>query len=102
MRLLRFDITSICFEGECTEREKIDCGYSHDHRPDAEQVNPDVNVTSETGIPLSYRVLASRTADRPTPMENMKGFRSLFDLLEFVECERGFLLVSDRARLDRR
>jgi transposase len=101
LRYLHYDITSIYFEGEYTESEKIDYGYSRDHRPDAKQVNLGVNVTSETGIPLGYRVLAGRTADRTTPLENMKALRSLLDRPELAERERDFLLVSDRAMLDR-
>lgn len=101
LRFLHYDITSVYFEGEYPESEKIDYGYSRDHRPDAKQVNLGVNVTSETGIPLGYRVLAGRTADRTTPLENMKALRSLLDRPELAECERDFLLVSDRAMLDR-
>jgi transposase len=101
LRFIHYDITSIYFEGEYTESEKIDYGYSRDHRPDAKQVNLGVNVTSETGIPLGYRVLAGRTADRTTPLENLKALRSLLDRPELVERERDFLLVSDRAMLDR-
>jgi transposase len=101
LRFLHYDITSIYFEGEYTESEKISYGYSRDHRPDAKQVNLGVNVTSETGIPLGYRVLAGRTADRTTPLENMKALRSLLDRPELAERERDFLLVSDRAMLDR-
>jgi hypothetical protein len=48
LRSLHYDITSIYFEGEYTESKKISYGYSRDHRPDAKQVNPGVNVTSET------------------------------------------------------
>jgi transposase len=101
LRCIHYDITSIYFEGEYTASEKIDYGYSRDHRPDAKQVNLGVNVTSETGIPLGYRVLAGRTADRTTPLENLKALRSLLDRPELTERPRDFLLVSDRAMLDR-
>jgi transposase len=101
LRFIHYDITSVYFEGEYTESEKIDYGYSRDHRPDAKQVNLGVNVTSETGIPLGYRVLTGRTADRTTPLENLKALRSLLDRPELVERERDFLLISDRAMLDR-
>ena len=101
LRFIHYDITSIYFEGEYTESEKIDYGYSRDHRPDAKQVRLGVNVTSETGIPLGYRVLAGRTADQTTPLENMKALRALLDRPELAECQRDFLLVSDRAMLGR-
>ena len=101
LRFIHYDITSVYFEGEYTESEKISYGYSRDHRPDAKQVNLGVNVTAETGIPLGYRVLAGRTADRTTPLENLRALRSLLDRPELAERERDFLLVSDRAMLDR-
>ena len=101
LRFIHYDITSVYFEGAYTESEKIDYGYSRDHRPDAKQVNLGVNVTSETGIPLGYRVLAGRTADRTTPLENLKALRALVDRPELAGRQRDFLLVSDRAMLDR-
>ena len=101
LRFIHYDITSVYFEGEYTESDKIDYGYSRDHRLDAKQVNLGVNVTSETGIPLGYRVLAGRTADRTTPLENVKALRTLLDRPELVERQRDYLLVSDRAMLDR-
>jgi transposase len=101
LRFIHYDITSVYFEGEYTESDQIDYGYSRDHRPDAKQVNLGVNVTSETGVPLGYRVLAGRTADRTTPLENLKALRALLDRPELAERQRDFLLVSDRAMLDR-
>ena len=101
LRFIHYDITSVYFEGEYTESDQIDYGYSRDHRPDAKQVNLGVNVTSETGVPLGYRVLAGRTADRTTPLENVKALRDLLDRPELRERERDYLLVSDRAMLDR-
>jgi transposase len=101
LRFLHYDITSVYFEGEYTESEKVEYGYSRDHRPDAKQVNLGVNVSSEAGVPLAYRVLAGQTADRTTPLENAKALRSWLDRPELAERERDFLLVSDRAMLDR-
>lgn len=102
LRFLHYDITSIYFEGEYEESDKIDYGYSRDHRPDAKQVNLAMNVTSEGGIPLGYRVLAGRTADRTTPIENLKALRALLDRPELAESQKDFLLISDRAMLDRK
>ena len=101
LRFLHYDITSIYFEREYADSEKVDYGYSRDHRPDAKQVNLAVNVTGEEGIPLGYRVLAGRTADRTTPVENLKALRSLLDRPELAEHPSDFLLISDRAMLDR-
>lgn len=96
-----YDITSLYFEGEHTQNEKIDYGYSRDKRPDAKQINLAVNVTGQEGIPLVYRVLSGRTADRTTPLENMAALRQLLDRPELAEQTSDFLLVTDRAMLDR-
>lgn len=98
---LHYDITSIYFEGEYEDSDTIDYGYSRDNRPDAKQLNLGVNVTGKDGIPLAYRVLAGRTADRTTPLENMKALEQLFDRLERLSQKKDFLLVSDRAMLDK-
>jgi len=95
---IHYDITSIYFEGEYDESDTIDYGYSRDNRPDAKQLNLGVNVSGQAGIPLAYRVLAGRTADRTTPLENMQALEQLFDQLQRRE---DFLLVSDRAMLDK-
>jgi transposase len=101
LRFLHYDITSLYFEGQYEESEKVDYGYSRDKRPDAKQVNLAVNVTGKEGIPLGYQVLAGRTADRTTPMENMKTLCELLNRPELAEWSKDFLLVSDRAMLDR-
>ena len=98
---IHYDITSIFFEGEYEESDTIGYGYSRDNRPDAKQLNLGMNVTGKAGIPLAYRVLAGRTADRTTPLENMRALKQLFGRLEAASTERAFLLVSDRAMLDR-
>ena len=84
-----------------TQSEKIDYGYSRDHRPDAKQVSLRVNVTGGTGIPLGCHVLAGQMADRTTPFENLKALRTLLDRPELAERQSDFLLVGDRAMLDR-
>lgn len=95
---IHYDITSIYFEGEYEESDMIDYGYSRDNRPDAKQLNLGVNVSGTAGVPLAYRVLAGRTADRTTPLENMKALEQLFSRLQRAP---EFLLVSDRAMLDK-
>jgi transposase len=100
LRHFHYDITSVYFEGEHQGNDKITYGYSRDHRPDTKQVNLAVNVTGEAGIPLGYRVLAGRTADRTTPLENLTALRDLLDRPELAEQQRDFLLVTDRAMLD--
>ena len=98
---IHYDITSIYFEGEYEESDTIDYGYSRDNRPDAKQLNLGVNVTGKAGIPLAYLVLAGRTADRTTPLENMQALEQLFSRLQQGSEEEDFLLVSDRAMLDK-
>jgi transposase len=98
---IHYDITSIYVEGEYEESETLDYGYSRDNRPDAKQLNLGVNVTGKAGIPLAYRVLAGRTADRTTPLENMQALEQLFGRLRQSSQEKDFLLVSDRAMLDK-
>lgn len=101
LSFLHYDITSIYFEGEYEDQDLIDYGYSRDGRPDAKQSNLGLNVNSEAGIPLIYRVLAGRTADRTTPQANMQALRALFDRPELVDRAEDFILVSDRAMLDK-
>jgi len=102
LRFLHYDITSVYFEGAYEASEKVSYGLSRDHRPDTKQINLAVNVTSETGIPLGYRVLAGRIADRTTPVENLEALRALLDRPKLVQRQKNFLLVSDRAMLDRK
>ncbi|MDQ4075371.1 MAG: IS1634 family transposase [Chloroflexota bacterium] len=97
---VHYDITSIYFEGAYDASETIDYGYSRDQRPDAKQRNLGLNVTGQDGIPLAYRVLAGRTADRTTPLENMQALQQLLERAHQVAPARDFLLVSDRAMLD--
>lgn len=95
---VHYDITSIYLEGAYEESKLATYGYSRDKRPDAKQINLGANVTGQDGIPLAYRVMAGRTADRTTPLENMRALDQLFDQLPQ---RPDFLLVSDRAMLDK-
>lgn len=99
LEFLHYDITSIYFEGEYANSAKIDYGYSRDHRPDTKQVNLGVNVTGPEGVPLAYRVLAGRTADQTTPVENMQALRALLSRPELAQRDRSPLVISDRAML---
>jgi len=101
LNFLHYDITSIYFEGEYEDSATIGYGYSRDKRPDAKQVNLGVNVTGKEGIPVAYRVLAGRTADRSTPLENMKELQKLLERPELAGRADTLLLISDRAMLDK-
>jgi transposase len=97
---LGYDITSISFCGEYEDADLITFGYSRDHRPDRKQVELATTVAIEGGVPLDYRVLAGNTADRATPVENL---RRLQGLLALLPPRRGDapppLVISDRAML---
>jgi len=54
LRFLHYDITSVYLEGKYEGSNKVDYGYSRDHRPDAKQVNLAVNVTGEASPMPQY------------------------------------------------
>lgn len=74
---IHYDITSIYFEGEYQHADKIEYGYSRDKRPDCKQINLRLNVTGDDAIPLAYQVIAGSTADKTTPLENMRALAQL-------------------------
>ena len=81
---VHYDITSIYFEEEYQHANLIEYGYSQDKRPDCKQslprsigVNLRLNVTGGDAIPLAYQVIAGSTADKTTPLENMRALAQL-------------------------
>jgi transposase len=96
-----YDITSVYFEGAYTDSEKISYGLSRDHRSDTKQLNLAVDVTGEAGIPIVYQILAGRTTDRSTPLDNLRALRAVLDRPELAARDPHFVLVSDQAMLDR-
>ena len=74
LSFIHYDITSISFEGAYEEAEKLEYGYSRDDKSDCKQVNLQLNITGEDGIPLAFRVINGSTSDRTTPIENMRAF----------------------------
>jgi len=93
---IHYDITSTYFEGEYEEANLLEYGYSRDNKPDCKQVNLQLNVTSDDGIPLAYKVISSSTADRTTPMQNM---RALQQVLNGLPDSDELVIVSDQAML---
>jgi hypothetical protein len=63
--LLLYDVTSTYFEGEATDNEQAQYGYSRDHRPDCMQVCIAL-VVSREGLPLGYEVFAGNQHDVTT------------------------------------
>jgi len=98
LSFIHYDITSIYFEGAYEEAEKLEYGYSRDDKSDCKQVNLQLNITGEDGIPLAFRVLNGSTSDRTTPIENM---HALHEILEGMPGSEDVIMVSDQAMLDR-
>jgi transposase len=66
--LLLYDVTSVYFEGECTQNPEAQRGYSRDHRPDCKQVCVAL-IVSRGGMPLGYEVFAGNRNDVSTVEE---------------------------------
>jgi transposase len=111
---IHYDITSIYFEGEYQHADKIEYGYSRDKRPDCKQVNLRLNVTGDNAIPLAYQVISGSTADKTTPLQNMRALPELFDkpipepttatppttaATQFTTADDSMIIVSDPAML---
>ena len=95
---IHYDITSLYFEGEYEDADLVNYGYSRDSKSDCKQVNLRLNITDEYGIPVSYKVINGKTADRTTPMENMKALR---ELLAAMPEGNDIIIISDQGMLDR-
>ena len=98
LSFIDYDITSIYFEGAYEEADKLEYGYSRDDKSDCKQVNLQLNITGEDGIPLAFEVINGSTSDRTTPIENMHALR---EVLEGMPHSEDVILVSDQAMLDR-
>jgi transposase len=95
---IHYDITSLYFEGVYEDEDLVDYGYSRDKKSECKQVNLRLNITDEDGIPLSFKVINGSTADRTTPIENMKALRNLLDNMPGSD---DIIVISDQAMLDR-
>jgi transposase len=95
---IHYDITSLYFEGEYEDADLVDYGYSRDNRSDCKQVNLRLNITDEDGIPVAFKVINGKTADRTTPIENMRALR---ELLDAMPNSSDIIIISDQGMLDR-
>ncbi|MBN2231094.1 MAG: IS1634 family transposase [Candidatus Thorarchaeota archaeon] len=95
---IHYDITSLYFEGEYEDADMVNYGYSRDSKSDCKQVNLRLNITDEYGIPVAYKVINGKTADRTTPMENMAALR---ELLAAMPESNDIVIISDQGMLDR-
>ena len=101
IEFVHYDVTSTYFEGVYTNAEKIEYGYSRDNKSDCKQVNIGLNVTSGDAIPVAYRVLNGSTADKTTPLENMRALQQLFaETPGKAVTDDSLVIVSDQAMLD--
>lgn len=95
---IHYDITSLYFEGEYEDADLLNYGYSRDSKSDCKQVNLRLNITDEYDIPIAYKVINGKTADRTTPMENMAALR---ELLDAMPASNDIIIISDQGMLDR-
>ena len=97
LKFIHYDITSLYFEGVYEDEDLVDYGYSRDDKSDCKQVNLRLNITDEDRIPLAFKVINGSTADRSTPIENMKALRELLDNMPGSD---DIIIISDQAMLD--
>jgi transposase len=98
LKFIHYDITSMYFEGVYEGEDLMDYGYSRDDKSDCKQVNLRLNITDEDGIPTAFKVINGSTADRSTPIENMKALRELLDNMPVRD---DIIIISDQAMLDK-
>jgi transposase len=98
LKFIHYDITSMYFEGVYEGEDLVDYGYSRDDKSDCKQVNLRLNITDEDGIPTAFKVINGSTADRSTPIENMKALRELLDNMPVRD---DIIIISDQAMLDK-
>lgn len=92
---LHWDLTSIYFEGAYAESQLASYGYSRDQRPDAKQINLEVDVTHDGLVPLLYQVLAGNTADITRPLPHLAALLRFLARPELAERQLRPLLISD-------
>jgi transposase len=95
LTVLHWDLTSIYFEGAYTDSQLATYGYSRDQRPDAKQINLEVDVTHEGLVPVLYRVLAGNTADITRPLPHLAALLHFLARPELVKRHLRPLLISD-------
>jgi transposase len=98
LKFIHYDITSLYFEGAYENEDLVDYGYSRDDKSNCKQVNLRLNITDEDGIPTAFKVINGSTADRTTPIENMKALR---ELLDNMPGSNDIIIISDQAMLDK-
>lgn len=95
LTVLHWDLTSIYFEGAYVDSELVTYGYSRDQRPDAKQINLQVDVTHEDSVPVLYQILTGNTADITRPLPHLTALAHFLTRPELAERHLRPLLVSD-------
>ena len=85
LTVLHWDLTSIYFEGAYADSQLATYGYSRDQRPDAKQINLEVDVTHEGLVPVLYRVLTGITADITRPLPHLEALLHFLARPELAE-----------------
>lgn len=96
LNVLHWDISSLYFEGAYTDSELAAYGYSRDHRPDAKQVNLEVDVTHDGYVPILYQTLTGNTADITRPLPHLHSLLCFLARPALAERHLRPILVSDR------
>ena len=95
LTVLHWDLTSIYFEGAYADSQLATYGYSRDQRPDAKQINLEVDVTHEGLVPVLYQVLTGNTADITRPLPHLEALLHFLARPELAERRLRPLLISD-------
>jgi transposase len=95
LTVLHWDVTSIYFEGAYADSQLVTYGYSRDQRPDAKQINLEVDVTHEGRVPVLYQVLTGNTSDITRPLPHLEALLRFLACPELAERHLWPLLVSD-------
>jgi hypothetical protein len=95
LSVLHWDLTSIYLEGAYVESDLARYGYSRDQRPDTKQVNLEVTVTHDGGVPVLYQTLPGNTADITRPAPHLRALLRFLARPELADRQWRPLLIGD-------
>jgi transposase len=98
--LVLYDITSCYMEGEYSQSELVDFGYSRDKKRGHEQIIISLLCTKE-GCPISVEVLRGNTKDETTVLDKIKELKEKYGLkkIAFVG-DRGMITQVKYEQID--
>jgi serine/threonine protein kinase len=82
-------------EGAYVESDLARYGYSRDQRPDTKQVNLEVTVTHDGGVPVLYQTLPGNTADITRPAPHLRALLRFLARPELADRQWRPLLIGD-------